>query len=144
MSAKNVKAFFEKAAEDRKLQAQLIALDRKIRSHREKEFADLIKVAAKAGYEFTAKDFAAEKARLSEVASGKAGKERSRHAKLLGSKKTNALETAGGRCWFCEDAEKNVTGHCTFCDTAEKNTTGHCTFCDTACENACKPAEKIW
>ena len=56
MSAKNVKAFFEKVAEDKALQAKLRALDKK--AGIEKAIADLVKIASAAGFEFTAQDLA--------------------------------------------------------------------------------------
>jgi len=52
MSVENVKAFFLKAAEDEALRAKLKALAER----EEALYEDLVRIAAEAGFEFTAQD----------------------------------------------------------------------------------------
>jgi predicted ribosomally synthesized peptide with nif11-like leader len=80
MPAKNVDAFFEKVAQDKSLQAKLKALHQKTlkdtQGIKDKASAAVAKIAAAAGFKFTAKDLAGKrrvkakkpsKAELSEV-----------------------------------------------------------------------------
>jgi len=58
MSAKNVDAFFEKVAEDKSLQAKLNGLHKQIVADSRKEsLAEVMKIAAAAGFKFTAADW---------------------------------------------------------------------------------------
>ena len=52
MSVENVKAFFEKVAEDKELQEKLKALAER----EEAMYADLVQIASAAGFEFTTAD----------------------------------------------------------------------------------------
>ena len=62
MPAKNVDAFFEKVAQDKSLQAKLAALHKntlaETKESKEKASAAVAKIAAAAGFKFTAKDLA--------------------------------------------------------------------------------------
>ena len=58
MAAKDVKAFFAKVAEDKELQARLKALGNKAAKAAEESAAEIAKIAAAAGFEFTPKDLA--------------------------------------------------------------------------------------
>jgi predicted ribosomally synthesized peptide with nif11-like leader len=62
MSAKGVDAFFEKVAQDKALQAKLKALHKKTLKETEegkgRASAEVAKIAAAAGFKFTAKDLA--------------------------------------------------------------------------------------
>jgi len=59
MSVKNVKAFYEKVEEDKGLQAKLKALHANAQSQMAATTAELIKIAADAGFQFTPADLAA-------------------------------------------------------------------------------------
>ena len=72
MSVENVKAFFEKAGEDQGLQQKLQALAEAQRQQGKSkpddtDVAELVKLAAEAGYEFSAADWAASREALSEM-----------------------------------------------------------------------------
>jgi predicted ribosomally synthesized peptide with nif11-like leader len=62
MPAKSVDAFFEKVAQDKSLQAKLKALHqntlKETKASKEKASAAVAKIAAAAGFKFTAKDLA--------------------------------------------------------------------------------------
>ncbi len=58
MSVKNVKAFFEKVEGDKGLQGKLKTSAEKYKAQEDVAMADLVKIAAEAGFKFTASDCA--------------------------------------------------------------------------------------
>ena len=58
MSVENVKKFFEKVEGDKELKAKLAALGEKRKAQEAAAVAELVKLAAAAGYAFTAADLA--------------------------------------------------------------------------------------
>ena len=58
MSVKDVKAFFAEVATDKELQAKLKVLGKKASKAAEDSGAEIAKIAAAAGFEFSAKDLA--------------------------------------------------------------------------------------
>ena len=54
MSAKSLSDFFEQVEQDKGLQTKLKACQKKAKENRAKEAAELVKVAAKAGFKFSA------------------------------------------------------------------------------------------
>jgi predicted ribosomally synthesized peptide with nif11-like leader len=57
MSAKNVKAFFEKVEKNKALQEDIKRLDKKAEDNEKEAIAELVKIAYAAGFEFTLNDF---------------------------------------------------------------------------------------
>jgi predicted ribosomally synthesized peptide with nif11-like leader len=57
MSVKNVKAFYEKVAEDKVLQAKLKALSKKADKALDPAIAELVKIAKAEGFAFTSAEF---------------------------------------------------------------------------------------
>jgi len=75
MAAKSVNQFFEKVAEDKSLQTKLNALQKKaVMESKEKASTEIVKIAAAAGFKFSAKDLAqANKAKAAKPRPGQLG-----------------------------------------------------------------------
>jgi predicted ribosomally synthesized peptide with nif11-like leader len=67
MSVKSVKAFFDKVAKDKELQAKLKLLNDEAKDTLDVAIAELIKIAKAEGFEFTADDYAKARAERSKL-----------------------------------------------------------------------------
>ena len=92
MSMKNVKAFFDKMAEDKELYAKVVAVNKKAPA--KGAIAELVKIASAAGFKFTAEDFAKAGAQKQKVSKGE--------LKAFGSDSAKKADCWGGvGCWHC-------------------------------------------
>ena len=92
MSVKNVKAFFDKVAEDKKLYTNVVEVNKKAQS--KEAISELVKIASAGGFKFTPEEFTkawTPKQKISE-----------RESEALESGSTKKADCWGGvGCWHC-------------------------------------------